>query len=135
MKRCGTPYSTTYKFDIYRNGKVYLTYDASLKSLYICSPRTENDVLWYDSIDLKTFFYGCKMGDLATVTGFLDAKNYKEGDPLSDVHYEGPSYAKTEALEYSRNAIAYLVCVLENITEQIGDDINLTMSDIGFKSY
>ena len=139
VKHYGEPYATTVRFDVYDNGKVYLTYDAENKNLYICSYSQDGNGFNYCSVSLKTYFYGLKLspssGQSADVTGYMDAKNYTSEAPLDDVHYNGPSNAKYVAVEAARTSVAYLIAVLDDICDQIGDDLNLTMSDLGFTSY
>ena len=135
VKHFGTSNETLVQFDVYGDGRFYLTYDIVKNKLYFCTYEQHDLGFLYSYLALDTFFYGVSIGERVKITGFLDAKNYKSDTPLSDVHYEGATIGKYEAIEYARASIDLLVYVLHDITTQIGDELQLTMSDIGFASY
>ena len=133
VKEVGTAYATIVELDVYKDGSVFLAYNAVEKYLYIYSAEETELGFTYFSIALDNFYYGVTT-DYFDVSGYIDAKNYTDGAPIADYKYSGSASNKYYALEYARICNAYLISVLNDIATQ-SEEWQLTMEDIGFSSY
>ena len=140
VKEEGEAFSTSISFDIFGDRSYFLAYDASGDYLYIYSAETtDNGEFCYSSLNLKSFFYGWSCGDRGTanfreVTGFLDAKNFTDNSPLTDVHYTGATSVKHISVETARLSMVCFIEALKCIADQT-EGLEMTIADLGFTAY
>ena len=134
VKREGTAYSIAIDFDIFGDESLFLSYYPSDDYLVILSRHLDEDGEFnFASLDLKTFYYGVSYKEKSRVaTGFLDAENFTENSPLTDVRYTGPSDGKYSYIEYTRSTLVLFVTALEAIADQTP---GMTIDDLGFSSW